>query len=544
MSKYSDDFQSYSEYTETVLKFTRTSILASITDLAWEAWRNKSKDFSAKEGQQKLLVSALAGRVAAIGAAKCSELGYREATKADAYNVIHEYLGIEESFFADNGKKESEELNAAVDQSNEFRKYSREDVIRTCQIRLFTQRLMRLEWESLSFNSHSIGRSWAVLSELLLIRPDIEQKICRLLNVEPLISYRCGYGLLALASNPGPGTLPGRLNVRTSTMSDEKLKSQLDLDMDTLRQVAMRWSWPCEDFKGWHDQIIKDVDPLYVKYIPSPLKTAPLIRLDKSFKGVSELNSNYLLPSPWDLVWKMRNHCFERWEEVFDDKELVDRAKSDVGVALENYCFKAFSEICGKSNVFRVSDLLKESVVRTSKPKEADLVIVEDDIALVVEVKRSVGGQGAKSLATPKEVVEMWEERLLDPYKQCAHTISRLRSCGDLKNIKKFFSIVCIDDFLMFEGSIFSLFAYGSGLQKDLGLETIEVMEVAQLEKLLCSLGPKRASIAIEKKWMEINAAKSLTDTSFDTRYLERVERPATPYGVNSVLGKYSDEIL
>jgi hypothetical protein len=267
----------------------------------------------------------------------------------------------------------------------------------------------------------------------------------------------------------------------------------------------------CDEFSEWYEQANSQVHEFYRKFVPHPLVMSPLIKVDDSFKGAPSRGGIYICPSPNHIIWRIQASIIDAIRDlpVRVGSIAGENLKSELGDCLSDYLFDLLLKVCGKENVLKIDEHAGD------KEKHADFILVDGEVAIVVECKTSLGSTLAKSVVAPSAIVNLWE-RLHDAYVQCATTIRSdiWKSHPRLLSVKKIASIVSFDEILCPDGPAFNGFAREAGVLADIQLELVEAISIREFEELIGTLGIAQLFTLIQQKWAA-NKHDELLDTYF-----------------------------
>jgi len=519
----------YCELVTKVRKYHRLSLLCLISEVNAKLWTNQKIDISSNLGKAYLTHRAYGSRIAVISAATGNDHHHSYPSEKDMLNLSHFYLEIKERI-ADEGiiKKDFFTLIEAIGNTC-LKDFSLDEgCLKICSVKIFFMRLLRSQYEHVTFKPTGIERSWAIFKEYIKKNNNAEyDKVRNYLKIDPLHVLRSGYGFIALSEDKK--TQWGKINTNLSNI-DIKVREVYQIDNDVLNLIAKRWSRTFAGFREWHDKVVLQEDEYFRKYVPSPLVQTPLIDL--------EGNHDYLLPSPWHLAWRMKDVLFESLQRIHENTTERELLNTSLGEALEDVLEDELIYYFGIDKVIRIDKIQSDN----TRPK-ADFVLVDSGYAIIVEVKKSIGGVNSKVHAQIDDIVKMWD-KLVVASKQCSGTLHSdyFQSIRNKYNIKKVVTLVCIGDDLVSESGIFLFFAYGCNLISQIDLQYHDIFSVDEFDELISSFTIPELTKAIIDRWNTYKTGSDIDAQS--SMYYRNILRDKKSYSQESFYKNLAEEIM
>lgn len=486
----------YSTFVARLRRLSKTELIGKATMALWFLWNNEAK--ATDESEERVLGAVYLGRVAALAAACCSDLRPDNGLDDRALaNLAGEMLAIHEPI-SDLQFKSTVEVPEFLDafaKSKVFRKYNVDTHIAHSVIaRASVVRTLRTQWDFRQAGIGGIVRSWEILSRLDRNHSGrIFERLSKYLNIHPRDFLRAGFFLYCIAQD---AQSVGVINLSGKKLTGDVV-DQFNLDHDAIELVAHRMARTCDEFREWHNQTISEFPELYRKFVPNPLVNSPLIKIDASFLKIPSAGRSYICPSPAHMIWRIQSSITDALRAMPSEREVGgENLQAELGECLSEYLLEFLASTCGRANVIELDDYFD------STSKHADFILVEGEVAIVIECKTSSGSTVAKSVVTPSAIVELWE-RLHDAYVQCATTVKSdiWRSHPSLSSVRRIASIVSFDEFLCPDGPAFNGFAQEVGILADIQLGLVEAISLRELEEFVGKLGITQLFTLIEQKW-------------------------------------------
>ena len=469
-------------------------LLSTLIQESWYAYENESVLTNQKNSDYNYyyMLRAYGDRIASLAYAYDNLNGKFKVTRFDINHMLKLYLEIDESLTDNPFSKNRERDLPILDKSKVWKTFSTPQSYEKLCLLMSMNRMMRSQWGSVKAAGRGIQRSIGIMDFFYQEIPnpaEIQKRLKRSLSMSTMDVYRAAYSLLGvLANSASPGIFHSSLSLRI----DEDA-SNYGITAHTINLIARRWSWDKNLLQNWLSQYT-ELRSLDQKYFPSPLIKNPLL---KKITMNSDQES-YIVPSPWCYVAKVIYHAEESVLECCANEEEAKGIPEALGEAFSLFEGNVFREICGPNSVVSLDkfDLHKALI--------ADYILIEDDCALIIELKRSLCSTVEMSFSATTAFVDILD-RSFSALKQIHSTFERKDTFDPrLKNISQIGYIVCCNQSLVQEGNIITSFYYNSKAKEHYNAPFI-VLDIDELEQFLFNHGVKKLFYLIQEFGLNIN---------------------------------------
>jgi hypothetical protein len=460
----------YETFIAGLARFDRNSMIRRITFVSWAAWEQR---LPSKELND--LARSLGSRLAAITAACC--VGTEVvADDAQVIDQIWRFLAVEELASLDEELEQAADtlLREASKHEELVKLIADTDQARTIMAQLTAGRIFRAQWHPHMHQLDKIFRFWLVIKRIDQTG-ELFVTLRKMLNMEPDRFIRAALVIMSLAYQ-------GIGHIELTTATSDRLTPNLDVTLDDLMLAASRLSRSPEEFVEWHRRdVLERAQRGFYQYTPNPLAITPLIALSDGF----------YCPSI-DMYLAAIENVFRGMISSLDPISRERRA-DEYGAMLEEYVTEFAQEIGGKSRVHRIERF------ESAGSKKADLLLVDNDVALVVEIKRTIGTTLEKDILDAESAVAIFA-KLTGALMQCKTSIRRMpwRRAQVGTKIKITKAVILADDLMITEGNILAAILYNRGAIDP----HFEVLGMTDFEDALAIDGIRSLALTIQRKWL------------------------------------------
>lgn len=418
------------------------------------------------------LLATISPRIFSLAAATCTNFNRTHPIAYAHLDLVHSYLSIREN---DMSKDASENLDLffqLICQSTVLSnlKISKE-MLMIAPVVSTIQRLSRPQLEVNSSSLHNAMRGLLIFHELnLRTSGDLAKTIERGLNLSAEDFYRAAFTLFALFHDRPLNQLG--LLLLDPTFYNEELESKYGITYDTLIIAARRLSTNKEGTSEWHRATLTH-NALLRKNVPLPFFDTPLYQVAHNelpfIQGRTPKHQLFICPSPL-LLFSSLSSILIRLASQSETLKEGHELNVKLGEAMEDYLVKhALPNIFPDSNIVKIS----------SGPEvSADFLVENENFRIIIECKKSLNAALARSLATAKDVVPTWE-RIKRAIDQCGGAMRRIP-----KSSKVTIAFVLCEETVLNDASYFLTILDRIGYLKEISVEYIEVMSIADFEIL------------------------------------------------------------
>jgi hypothetical protein len=471
----------------------RDDLLVTLLDWVWKAHKSEEPGFK----EEQVFANAYGNRVACI-AFVYGQIGSGwRVTKADILSHVNRYHALSESFTDEEISFNETFFNSLKAKPN-FSRFTKYDKLAGAKIAAFFGRIIGNQQGNRHFKLRTISRNYQILVSAAAKNSIIDLqkgKIYFGANLE--IFHSIVYLVYALALE-GNGVIKPDYLVERIELDLEGI----GINSELVRGFLKRWSWTSEMLSSeLHTRFsYSDID---LKYFPSPLIKLPILDLTKDGEEV------YLVPSPWDFLSKFSMMLDDFVRDVSGSSHL--NAFSSIGTEFELFMIKVCMEICGTESVIDLSSY------EDKDKKIADCILIEDDTAIIIEFKKSLGNYEQRTFLGPDDLAELMD-RHHSAVIQLDATKKRINSkqINISTEVTRFAYVVCCSYPVLQEGLLY--YDLISAAQAELEIEAIPlvILDASNFEEYLHRFGVVEFRNRIEHSYIGHVRHEDATHKSFD----------------------------
>lgn len=441
---------------------------------SWELYNDIDRDENSNS--RDTILKCWGNRISCMAFAYCKPSNPLFISNYDLNCFLQDYFNLDESFIHDKDSSKNEAFQNAFDEISDF-KGLESSFVEHFVLHTFASRAIRSQRANTKSSSRWVLRNYQISKRFLEngvekeFKNTLKKRLKLYMKMDLGEMIRVGYLALGTAANSRP---LGKLQMwQESVVKDVE---QYGVTLDAYKILAERWSWKSDQLSDFlADDFTFSSNP-DVKYFPSPLVKNPILNF-----GTSSSDFNFFIPSPWDLMTKL---CYSCEDYLLDVVHGNEKEKSVVTGGLGDEYSKwmmEFSRDCvGPETVL---DL--EPYRKSTDKQIADMLLVKDDVCIIVEFKRTIGPLTAKTYLAPDETVDTMV-RIRDAANQI-HSTKQLITKGviELTGITKYGHIVCCNQQLFNEGTLFIELMENSNLSTKLNVFPLCVLDSDEFEEYL-----------------------------------------------------------
>lgn len=487
-------------FIQTLRNFNSDDLFIEILNESWMVWSHQAIDKDLKNGEQySYLLCSFGHYLSSLIVAYGNPQSRWLCTKTDICRLLSSFLDIEESFTANVNNFEIYFLTLSdhfkTSKNSDLLPFISLNVMQSIHLDGLMSRSLSQQWYLRSLHGRGSSRNLKIFEVFYkMIDSNLKTKVDSYLRMPPLNAARALYAIVAYLSNSIDNTKHGYLNT-SKLKSNETLADEIDLRAGDVLLIAERICWTQDELKNYLDQRIQwgSED---AKYFESPFIYKPLLRIETPDNDVL-----YACPSPWALKSKLQNFFSDFFIDLKEDKSsnLPEMLRTFWGEAFHRFATELTIEILGEN----IKVIQPTRGAGASPEKFADLIIIEQDIALIIEFKTTIGSAKDRSYFSPKSIAEIMDKQIT-ALKQCHLTKSHFKTYAPDIDVTKFcYLVVTLSPEIMESSFLHSINKKTDYFDKA-EFSPFDIIDFDDYETLIACYSPKEIHELVSTKFAKI----------------------------------------
>jgi hypothetical protein len=498
----SEQHDTLKTFIESIKRVNSVDLFNEILNESWREWSEDKIDNDLKTGDQfAYFLCSFGHSVASLVVAYGNIESRWFCTRTDIHRILSNFLGIEESLTIN--KNNFEIYLSAI--SDHFSKSKNSDLMPFLSLNLmqsihidgFMNRSLSQQWNLRSLHGRGSSRNFKIFETFYeTLDSTLKLKVDSYLKMPPLSAARALYAVVAYLSNSIDNTKHGYINT-AKLKSNETLADEIDLRTGDVLLIAERICWTQDELKTYLDKRIQ-WNSEDAKYFESPFIYKPLLRIETSGNDVI-----YACPSPWALKSKLQNFFSDFFIDLKEDKSpnLPETLRTFWGEAFHRFAIELTIEMF-KDNIKVIQPVRSAGA---SPEKFADLIIIEHDIALIIEFKTTIGSAKDRSYFSPNSIADIMDKQIT-ALKQCHLTKSHFSTHAPGLHITKFcYLVVTLSPEIMESSFLHSINKKTNYFDKA-EFSPFDIIDFDDYETLVASYSPKEIYELVSTKYSKIKS--------------------------------------